>query len=528
MKKGMVYIIGAGPGDIGLLTVKGLRCLRKADVVVYDFHLNAQILNYINREAEFIYAGKRGGHHEMSQDEINRALIEKAMEGKVVCRLKGGDPFVFGRGGEEAEALADEGIRFEIIPGISSAIAAPAYAGIPLTHRKYSSSFAVITGNEDVTKSESTINWDGLAKNFDTLVFLMGVKNIPNITQKLLQSGKSPETPAALVRWGTRPDQKTILSTLGGIAEAARDAEIKPPAVMIIGNVVELRDTLQWYEKKPLFGHRILITREYSPDYEPLEELGAEIFEFPTIKIVPPDSYEQLDLAIDNIEAYNWIIFTSKNGFNYFIKRILEKDRDIRDLKGIKICAIGAKTAAIVKSYGINVDLIPEEFNAEGLISAIMQKCGRAEEQESGTSEFPNFRDSRLEGLKLLLPRAEVARDIFPRKIRELGGLIDTPTAYKTIKPLRHGKRLQRFLRAGRITIATFSSAATFNNFVEMVGDDAIGFLKDLTIAAIGPITVKAIEKAGLKVHIVPEQATITRMVQEIIRWTGSQGGSAN
>lgn len=526
MSKGMVYIIGAGPGDIGLLTLKGLRCLRKADVVVYDFHLNAQILNYINKDAEFIYAGKRGGHHEMSQDEINKALVQKTSEGKIICRLKGGDPFVFGRGGEEAEVLANKGIRFEIIPGISSAIAAPAYAGIPLTHRKYSSSFAVITGNEDATKPESTIDWDGLAMNFDTLVFLMGVKNIPNITQKLLQSGKLPDTPAALVRWGTRPDQKTIVSTLGGIAEAARDAEIKPPAVMIIGNVVKLRDSLQWYEKKPLFGHRILITSEYSVDYEPLEDLGAEIFEFPTITIARPESHEQLDLAIDNIQAYNWIIFTSKNGFSSFLNRMMEKDRDIRDLKGIKICAIGTKTAGIVKSYGIKVDLVPEEFNAEGLISAIVKKCGSAEEHQSGTSEILNFQASRLEGYKILLPRAEVARDIFPQKIRELGGLIDTPAAYRTVKPVRHGKRLQKFLRAGRITIATFSSAATFNNFIEMAGDEAKGFLKDVTIAAIGPITVKAIEKAGLKVHIMPKQATIAKMVEEIIRWTGRQRDS--
>ncbi len=511
MKKGMVYIIGAGPGDIGLLTVKGLRCLHRADVVVYDFHLNAQILNYINREAEFIYAGKRGGYHEMSQEEINRALIDKAMEGKIICRLKGGDPFVFGRGGEEAEALAKEGIEFEIVPGISSAIAAPAYAGIPLTHRKYSSSFAVITGNEDATKPESTIDWAGLAKNFDTIVFLMGVKNIPNITEKLLQNGKPPETPAALVRWGSRPDQKTIVSTLGSIEAAAKDAEIKPPAVMIIGNVVKLRDNLQWYEKKPLFGHRILITREYSTDYEGLEELGAEIFEFPTIKIVPPLSYEQLDMTIDKLETYDWLIFTSKNGFNFFFQRLIEKGRDIRDMKGIKICAIGSKTAGMLKNYGIKVDLIPEEFNAEGLIKAFSQQ------NKDG-----------LKGIKILLPRAGEAREIFPEKIRELGGFIDTPQAYRTVKPERHAKRLQRFLRAGRITLATFTSAATFNNFLEIVGSQAFGFLKDVTIAAIGPVTARAIEKAGLKVHIMPEQATIFAMVDAIIKWGKDVNTSMN
>lgn len=502
MKKGKVYIIGAGPGDIGLLTIKGLRYLRMADVVVYDFHLNAQILNYINREAEFIYAGKRGGHHEMPQEEINRALIQKAKEGKIICRLKGGDPFVFGRGGEEAESLAKEGIEFEIIPGVSSAIAAPAYAGIPLTHRKYSSSFAVITGNEDVTKPESTLDWVGLAKNFDTLVFLMGVKNIPNITRKLLHNGKLPDTPTALVRWGTRPDQKTIVSTLGEIETAAKDAEIKPPAVMIIGNVVKLRETLQWYEKKLLFGHRILITREYSSDYSKLEEHGAEIFEFPTIKIAPPENFEQLDGAIDELETYDWIIFTSKNGFKYFFVRLIEKGRDIRDLKGIKVCTIGIKTAEMLKSFGIRADIIPNEFNAEGLIEA-----------------FKQHHKNGLKGLKILLPRAVEAREIFPQKVRELGGFIDTPEAYRTLKPIRHAKRLQRFLKAGRITIATFTSAATFNNFLDIIGNDAISFLKDLTIAVIGPVTAKAVEKVGLKVDIMPNQATIPAMVEEIIRW---------
>jgi len=504
MKKGKVYLIGAGPGDVGLLTVKGLKCLQKAEAVVYDFHLNAQILNYINHDAEFIYAGKRGGHHAMTQDEINQALVDKANEGKIVCRLKGGDPFVFGRGGEEAEVLVNEGIEFEVIPGVSSSIAAPAYAGIPLTHRKYSSSFTVITGNEDITKPESSIDWSKLANGFDTLVFLMGVKNIGAITSKLIEHGKSPDTPVAVVRWGTRPDQKTVVSTLKDIAGLVKDENIKPPAVMVVGNVVKLRDTLKWYENKPLFGQRILITREYTKDYEPLEDLGAEIFEFPTIEIVPPESYKELDESIDKIETYNWIIFTSANGFKYFMQRLLYKERDIRDLKGINICAIGAKTAEMVKNYGIKVDLVPEEFNAEGLISAIVQKCGSAE---------------GLKGIKILLPRAEVAREVFPERARELGGEIDTPTAYSAIKPEKHGKRLKRFLKEGRISVATFTSAATFNNFTDIIGDDAIKILKDVTIAVIGPVTAKAIEKAGLKVSIMPKEATINAMVDKIIEW---------
>ena len=509
MKQGKVYLIGAGPGDIGLLTVKGMKCLQKAEVVVYDFHLNAQILNYINHDAEFVYAGKRGGHHEMTQDQINQSIVESAKKGKLVCRLKGGDPFVFGRGGEEAEVLAREGIPFEIIPGVSSSIAAPAYAGIPLTHRRLSSSFAVITGNEDATKPESAIDWSKLVGSFDTLVFLMGVKNIGAITAKLLDHGKSPDTPVAVVRWGTRPDQKTVVSNLKDIANLIREENIKPPAVMVIGNVVNLRETLKWYEKKPLFGHRILITRRYSPDYEPLEDLGAEIFEFPTIQIEPPADYSEVDRSIDRMETYNWIVLTSVNGWNYFIKRFLYKDKDIRDLKGLKVCAIGSKTAEAVRMSGLKVDLVPEQFSAEGLVEEFTKGHGA---RGSGPS---------MRNIRILMPRAEQARELFPKKVAELGGEIDTPAVYRTVKPEKHAKRLKRFLQEGRITVATFTSAATFRNFVEIVGDGAIDFLKGSTIAAIGPVTAKALTQAGLKVTIMPSDATIGAMVSEIVRWCG-------
>ena len=383
-KRGIVYLVGAGPGDIGLLTVKGMRCLQKAEVVIYDFHLNAQILNYIDHNAEFIYAGKRGGHHTMTQDEINAAILEKAREGKIVCRLKGGDPFVFGRGGEEAQILANEGIAFEVVPGVSSSVAAPAYAGIPLTHRLYSSSFAVIPGYEDTTKAESSIDWAKLSTGVGTLVFLMAVKNIELLTEKLIENGRSPETPVAVVRWGTRPDQKTLVSTLKDIAKLVREKDIRPPAVTIVGDVVNLRKELNWYEKKPMFGHRVLVTREHSGGFESLEELGAEVIQFPTIEIVPPETWDELDRAIDTIESYDWLIFTSSNGVKYFFSRLFEKGRDIRELKGLKICAIGEKTAASIGKFGIRVDLVPESFNAEGLIEAFVkrsqsasQRCGK-------------------------------------------------------------------------------------------------------------------------------------------------------
>jgi uroporphyrinogen III methyltransferase/synthase len=503
--KGKVFIVGAGPGDIGLLTIKGLRCLQKAQVVIYDFHLNAQVLNYINHDAEFIYAGKRGGHHTMTQDEINAILIKKAKEGKIICRLKGGDPFVFGRGGEEAEALSREEIEFEIVPGVSSSVAAPAYSGIPLTHRLYSSSFAVIPGYEDITKKESAIDWSKLATGVSTLVFLMAVKNIDMITQKLIENGRSPDTPVAVIRWGTRPDQKTLVGTLKDISGVMKEKDIKPPATMVVGDVVRLRESLKWYEKKPLFGHRVLVTREHMEGFEPLEELGAEIIEFPTIEVVPPVSYEDLDKSIDNIDIYNWLIFTSRNGVKYFFKRVFDRDRDIRDLKGIKICAIGTMTAKEIKKYGIKTDLIPDEFSAEGLIKFIQ--------------EFEGSRGKGLKGVRFLLPRAEKAREVFPEKVRELGGEIDIPVTYRTVKPESRGKRLRRFLKEGKISIATFTSAATFNNFREIMGEDADELLKEVTIAVIGPVTAKAIEKAGLHVDIMPKEATIETLVEEIIKW---------
>jgi uroporphyrinogen III methyltransferase/synthase len=520
-KKGIVYIVGAGPGDIGLLTVKGLSCLEKAEVVIYDFHLNAQVLNYINHEAEFLYAGKRGGKHTMTQEEINRVIVNKAKEGKIVCRLKGGDPFVFGRGGEEAQVLAKERIEFEVVPGVSSSIAAPAYAGIPLTHRLYSSSFAVIPGYEDTTKEGSAINWAKLATGVGTLVFLMAVKNIDVLTKKLIENGRSPDTPVAVIRWGTRPDQKTLVGTLKNITSIVRERDIKPPAVMVVGDVVNLRGELNWYEDKPMFGCRILVTREHSGGFERVEELGAEIIQFSTVEIAPPVSYDELDQALNHVNSYDWLIFTSSNGVKYFFRRFFELEIDIRELKGVKICAIGNKTASKIKKFGLKIDLIPEKFRAEGLIEAFKKEI-RSKKSELGSqsADSGSTQNSGLfRGIKLLLPRAEVAREIFPEKVRELGGTIEVPVTYRAVKPELHGKRLRRFLKEGRVTIATFTSAATFNNFKEIMGEDADDLLKGVAIAVIGPVTAKAIENAGLRVDIMPDEATVDALAEEIRKW---------
>jgi uroporphyrinogen III methyltransferase/synthase len=336
----------------------------------------------------------------------------------------------------------------------------------------------------------------------------MAVKNIAALTKKLIENGRSPETPVAVVRWGTRADQVTITSTLGEIANVVRERDIKPPAVMVVGEVVKLREQLNWCEIKPLFGVRVLVTRENSRGFEPLEDLGAEVIELPAIKIIPPESWEGLDSAMDKaVRARNrkgmWLIFTSANGVRHFFARFFEKGHDIRDLKGIKICAIGSKTASEVRQYGINVDMIPEEFRAEGLVESFLKLSGKGD----------------LRGMKFLLPRAERARETFPEAVKRLGGRIDVPVAYRAVIPERRPKRIKSFLREGRITVATFTSGATFNNFMTIMGDDADKLLEGVAIAVIGPVTKKAVEKYGHKVDIMPRESTIEAMVQEIINW---------
>lgn len=500
---GKVYLVGAGPGDIGLLTVKGLACLRRADVVVYDFHLNAQILNYLRHDAEFIYAGKRGGHHEMSQGDINRLLVEKARAGKTVCRLKGGDPFIFGRGGEEAEALAAEGISFEIVPGVSSAVAAPAYAGIPLTHRKYSSSFAVIPGYEDTTKPDSAVDWSKLATGVGTLVFLMAVKNFELVAKKLIEHGRPEDTPVAVIRWGTRADQLTITGTLRDIAAMIRDKDIKPPAVTVVGDVVRLRESLAWFEHKPLFGQRVLVTRETTEGFERLEDLGAEVVAFPTISTIPLEDYSALDRCLSDAATYDWLVLTSASGVRFFFHRLFALKMDIRELKGVRICAVGQKTAEAIAHFGLRVDLVPAEYRAEGLLQSFLELYG----------------DDNLHNVRFLLPRAEKARELFPEQVRMRGGHIDVPPLYRTVKPDAHGKRIQRFLKEGKITVATFTSGSTFSNFVEILGDDALRLLEGVTIAVIGPVTKRSVESMGLNVGIMPGTSTVEDMVEEIVRW---------
>ncbi|OGP09705.1 MAG: uroporphyrinogen-III C-methyltransferase, partial [Deltaproteobacteria bacterium GWA2_43_19] len=418
MSKGKVYLIGAGPGDPGLITVKAVECIKEADVVVYDYLANKKFLDYAREKAEIIYVGKVGGAHTLPQDKINELIIEKAKKGKIIARLKGGDPFIFGRGGEEAEEIVAEGIDFEVIPGVTAGVAAAAYAGIPLTHRDFTTTVAFITGHEDPTKDESNIYWDKISTGIGTLVFYMGIGNLEPNMKKLIENGRSPDTPVALIRWGTTSAQETVVGTIADIAEKARAANLKAPAITVVGGVVSLRDKLRWFDKRPLFGKRVIVTRsrEQASDFSALlEKYGAEPIEFPTIETVAPKDWKEIDRAIKNLPKYDWAIFTSVNGVKYFVERLKKHGKDIRELKGINICAIGPATAKAIEDLGIRVDLVPKEYRAE----AIIEGLGK----------------NKIKGRRFLLPRALKAREVLPEEIKRLGGKVDVVSAYRTIKP---------------------------------------------------------------------------------------------
>ena len=502
---GTVYLIGAGPGDPGLLTLKGQRCLAAADVVVYDYLANDALLVHARPDAARIYVGKRGGDHTLPQDQITALLVEQARAGKIVARLKGGDPFIFGRGGEEAEELRAAGIPFEVVPGVTSAIAAPAYAGIPLTHRDFTSSVAFITGHEDPDKPRSDIAWDKLATGVGTLVFLMGVGNLPEIVTQLTRHGRSPETPVALIRWGTRADQQTVTGTLHDIVDRVAAAGLKPPAVIVVGEVVALREKLRWAEGRPLFGRRIVVTRareQASALAERLQAEGAEVLEFPAIEIVPPESWEPLDAAVGRVGDYRWIIFTSANGVRFFWERLHAAGRDVRDLFGMTVCAIGPATAAGLQSLGVRADIVPAEFKAEALVEAIGTAAGA----------------DGLRGSRVLLARAVEARDVLPEELKRRGALVDVVPAYRTVKSAPDAEVLRDMLREGKIHAVTFTSSSTVKHFLELVGEEAETLLKGVVVASIGPITAETAARHGIVSHIVPENYTIPALAEALIK----------
>jgi len=511
MKKGKVFLVGAGPGDPELLTIKAQKVLQKADVIVYDYLASEEILDLAKQEAEKIYVGKKAGKHTLPQEDINNLLIKKAKQGKIVVRLKGGDPFVFGRGGEEAEALFEENIPFEIIPGITSAIAVPAYAGIPVTHRDYTSTLAIITGHEAEGKAESKIDFSALAK-IGTLIFLMGVKNLPFIVENLIKNGKSEDTPVAIIRWGTLEKQKTVVGCLKDIVEKAKKENISPPAVIIVGEVVKLREKLAWFEKKPLFGKKIVITRtrkQASKLSEKLRELGAKCYEIPTIEIKPLESKE-MEEEIKKLGSYDWIVFTSENGVEIFLQKVFEQGFDARIFSHIKIAVIGSATKNKLLSFGLKADLMPQNsFTQEGLVSEFSKL---------------NLREKRI-----LIARAKKARNVLPEKLKELGAYVKVLPIYETVLPENSKEKLKNVVKEG-VDVITFTSSSTVENFFELLKEEKAlmeKLKKETVFASIGPITTETLKKYGFEPQIQAKVYNIDGLIEAILNWF-EKGGRKN
>lgn len=506
---GKVYLIGAGPGDPGLLTIKGKECIARADVVVYDYLAAATLLAYAPEKTECIYVGKKGGDHTLPQEGINALLVEKARAGLTVARLKGGDPFIFGRGGEEAEVLIDAGIPFEIVPGVTSAIAAPAYAGIPLTHRKFTSTLAFITGHEDPKKATTDIDWKSLAKGIGTLVFLMGVKNLPNIVAKLMEHGRGKDTPVALVRWGTTPRQETVTGTLDTIVANVQAAGLKSPAIIVVGEVVKLRETMKWFENRPLMGKRIIVTRARSQASDlvtRLADMGADCIEYPTIRIEPTADNAALDQAIESIADYDWLVFTSVNGVRYFWERMFQKGKDARALGHLQTAVIGPATAQKLKEFGITSDITPKTYRAESIVAA--------------------FADTDVNGKRVLLPRAKGARPNLPVELEKQGARVDEIITYEARPVTEQAEQLLASLREKTVDLITFTSSSTVTNFKALIPDADLGeLLNGVTVASIGPITTDTARDLGITVHITATDYTIPGLCDAIIRhYTEKQG----
>jgi len=508
MSEGVVCLVGAGPGDPELITVKGLEWIKKADTIIYDRLVGHRLLAFARPGAEIIYVGKAPGCHAMTQEEINSLLVKKAREGKIVIRLKGGDPFVFGRGGEEAEALYEAGVSFEIVPGVTSATAAPAYAGIPVTHRGCASTLAIITGNEDPLKGNSSIAWDKIATGADTLVFLMGMANLAEITRFLIKNGRPSQTPVALVSWGTRPRQRTLVGTLADIHEKAEKTRFENPAVIIVGEVVKLREKLKWFDNKPLLGRRILVTRareQAGALSEKIEALGGEPLEFPVIAIAEPEDYGPLDRAIMKLNTFNWVVFTSVNGVTAFFKRLRRYRKDIRELYSAKLCAIGPKTREALENYGLIVEYVPGNYRSEGIAEGLRSRIGK--------------------GDRVLLPRADIARKVLPEVLTRMGAHVTEVTAYRVKQGAGDGAAVREMLRQGEINMITFTSSSTARNFIKMLDTpDLIDLLDSVAVACIGPVTADTARKLGIKVDVVAGEYTTEGLVRAILEYYGRTG----
>src|SRR6266446_5664448 len=495
-ESGEVYLVGAGPGDLGLVTLRAKECIEQADVIVYDHLANPEMLSWARDSAEIVYVGKRAGAHSLSQQEINALLIEKAGAKKQVVRLKGGDPFVFGRGAEEAKAIADAGIGFEIVPGITSAIAGPAYAGIPVTHRAENSHVTFFTGHEDPAKTESAIDYAALAKLGGTQVMLMGVERIESIAREMLKHGVRENLPVALVRWATTGRQETLTGTLQNIGQRVVDLGFEAPAVAIFGEVVALRESLNWYEKRPLSGKRIVVTRTRKQAGElstQLRALGAHVFELPTIRIEPPDDLRAFAELVQDAHSYDWIVFTSANGVEAFFEIFFKLYDDAREIGAARIAAIGPATAQRVKDFHLHVDLQPDEFVAEAVVREFRKQGG-------------------VENLRVLLVRAEKGRDVLPKQLSALGAIVDEGFAYRTVPETRDTTGARRQLLEEGADLITFTSSSTVENFLAL----GLPWPKGMQVASIGPITSKTARDHGLKIEIEARRHDIGGLVEAI------------
>ena len=486
-----VYLVGAGPGDPDLITWKGRKLLAIADSVLYDHLASEHLLELTRKNCERIYVGKKKAVRAFPQEEICAMMIERARRGLTVVRLKGGDPFIFGRGGEELEALADAGIPFEVVPGVTSPLGIAAYSGVPLTHRSHTKLVTFVTGHD-----VDGIDWSKVGQS-ETLVIFMGIASIRDIAREIVAYGRSGDTPAIAVRWGTRPDQETVAGTLATIAERIEQAQLKPPATVIIGEVVALHDRFNWFEKLPLFGRKIVVTRssdqaaEFS---ERLRSLGADAIELPVISIQPPGDTAPLDQAIERLSSYDWLIFTSVNGVRFFLDRLDRSRRDLRSLKA-RICAIGPATRRAVEDLHLKVDLMPEEYVAESLVKA--------------------FSGERLAGQRILLPRAAVARDLIPTELAKLGAQVDVVEAYRNVVPDDTASRARDMFSAARKPDwVTFTSSSTVKNLLAAASRDA---LEGVRIASIGPVTSETARSHGLTVDAEAKQYTLDGLIAAIL-----------
>ena len=514
MTPGTVYLIGAGPGDPKLITVGGAEALKLADVVVYDRLAHPSLLDWARADAERVYVGKKADRHAMKQEGINALLADRALEGKVVARLKGGDPFVFGRGGEEAEYLRERAVPFVVIPGVTSAIAAPAYAGIPVTHRDAASSFAVITGHErdDARESgtrtagqaEGRRRWDKIAHAADTLLFLMGMENLAEIAGQLQANGRGPETPVALVRWGTwAGQQETLVGTLGTIVEQVRAANFKAPAVTIVGEVVRLRERLRWFDLGPLAGKRVVVTRareQASGFAEKLRAKGAEPIEFPLIRLVPPtDGYAALDSALVRVGTYDWVCFASAPAVYAFCDRLMRAGKDGRALASARIAAVGPATAEALAARGLVVDFQPQATTGAGLGEELPGEVGKS---------------------NVLVPRAGGGDEGMVEALRARGAVVDAVTAYENVLDGAGADEVRERLRSGTIDAVTFTSSSTVKNFVAAL--DGAALPPGVVVACIGPSTAQtAREMLGREPEVVAAEHTTEGLIAALEEFYG-------